>query len=822
MTLLLNDLRYAARVLLKSRAFTAVALVTLALAIGANTAIFSVINSLLLHPLPYPEADELVQVQSGPPEEPGAAVIVPEFLFVRDHNSVFSGVTAYDSVGTGFNLLAEGGEPEHLVGSRVSRKFFSVFGVRLQQGRDFSADEDRPGGAKVVILSDGLWKRRFHGDTGLVGKALHLNGESYTVIGIAPPGFRYPATAELWAPAEIDPVSQDKGAYLEITARLKDGVTLAKAKAEMKVLAEQLRAAHPDFLGEKDSIFLKTLQERLYGQLRTALLVLLGAVGCVLLIACVNVANLQLARATARRREMALRAALGARSSRLFSQLITESVLLALAGGALGLLLGWGALKPLLALAPEGQMDLALLPEIHIDGTVLAFTFGLSLVAGALFGLVPALQASRVDLHEPLKEGTNKSTGGRKGQFARRLLVISEVALALLLITSAALLIKSFSGLANKSPGFRPDHVLTLKLALPEARYGTPLALEQLSRNLTGRLRALPGVRAAAFASSLPLQVGPTLPFVIDGKWGGGNSTEGTGGARYRASSSSYFETMRIPLVRGRLLDERDVSNSEPVALINEAAVRMYWQGMEPLGSRIRVGPPAITDIADPQPRRIVGIVGDVHELGLENEPPAIIYVPIGQMPAPLTASLVRLLPCVVLVQTSGAPASVTAAVRKEVWALDPQQPISDVETLEAIVSRALSAFRFTMVLMGTLAVVALLLAAVGIYGVLSFLVGQRTREIGVRMALGASARNVVQMVVTQGMVSVAVGVAVGLTGAFFFARLLRSLLVGVSAHDPLTFVLAPLLLAVVALVATGIPAHRASRLDPVTALRQE
>jgi putative ABC transport system permease protein len=742
---------------------------------------------------------------------------------VRDHSGVFSGVATYDTIGSGFNLTGDG-VPERIIGSRVSREFFSVFGVRAQAGRDFLAEEDRPGGPKVVILSDGLWKRRFGGDRSLVGKTLNLNGESYTVVGVMAPGFRFPATAELWTPVYIDPASTERANYLEITARLKDGVSLIRAGAEMKVVAQQFGKAHPGFMNDKETIRLKTLQERLYGQLRPALLVLLGAVASVLLIACVNVGNLQLARAAARRREVAIRAALGARTSRIFAQLITESVLLALAGGVLGLFLAWGTLKPLLALSPLGQAGLtaqALLPHIGIDGPVLAFTFGVSLLAGILFGLVPALQATRVNLYEPLKEGTTKSTGGRKMRLARYLLVVSEVALALMLITSAVLLLKSFAGLTNREPGFRPDHVLSLKISLPEARYGTPAALDQLSRRMAEQVRGLPGVRSAAMATSLPLELGPDLGFVIEGKWAGGDSKEGLGNAQYRASTGGYFETLRIPLARGRYLTDRDTSSAEPVAVINETAARLFWKGEDPLRSRIRVGVP-IAELADLQPRRIVGIVKDVHETGLDDNAPPVIYVPIGQMPAAFTALLVRMLPASVIVQTEGAPTALTTAVRQGIWAVDPQQPISDVVTMDEIVTRSVGSARFTMVLMGALALLALVLAAVGIYGVLSYLVNQRTREIGVRMALGASSGRVMQMVVGQGMVSVGIGVAAGIGGAFLLTRFLRSLLVGVSAHDPLTFILAPLVLATVALVASAIPARRASLLDPVLALRRD
>jgi predicted permease len=824
MSLLLKDLRYAARVLWKSPGFTVVALLTLALAIGANTAIFSVIDGLLLRPLPYPDADRLLQLQRGYKNgNNNSSVNVPEIRFIRENQKAFHGVTAYEAVGSGFNLSGDG-EPERVTGSRVTHEFFSVFQIRPQLGRAFVAGEDAPGAPKVVVLSDGLWRRRFGADRALVGRSILLNGESYAVVGIMPPGFHYPAKAELWATLSIDPADQSKANYLEVTGRLEEGESRAKAQAEMNVLAEGFRKAYPDFLNDGETIHLETLQERLFGQLRPALLVVLAAVGCVLLIACVNIGNLQLARAASRRREMAIRAALGAQSSRIFAQLITESVLLALAGGALGLLLGWAVLKPLLALSPLGQVaQFVTLPHIGIDGPVLAFNFLISLLAGILFGLAPALQAVRVNLHEPLKEGTNKSTGGRRGTITRRLLVVSEVALALVLITSAALLLKSFAGMTRREPGFRADHVLTMKLSLPEARYGKPAALDQLGRQLTERVRAVPGVRTAALTSTLPMEFGPDLPFAILGKWTGGESREGVGDAQYRAATGGYFESLRIPLARGRYLDDRDRNNTEPVVVINEAMVRQFWKkGEDPLGQQIHIGMPYTPELADAHPRRIVGIVKDVYESGLDQDPPPILYVPLGQVAPAVNALLIRMLPVCLVVQTEGDPRTVVSAVRQGVWQVDAQQPITDISRMEEVVQRSLGPSRFTVVLMAASGLVALLLAAVGIYGVLSYLVGQRTREIGVRMALGASAGNVLKMVVGQGMVAVGIGLAAGLGGAFAFARLLRSLLVGVSAHDPVTFLLAPVILTVVALVASTLPARRASQLDPVTALRRD
>lgn len=823
--MLLQDLRYAVRVLLRKPGFTIVALLTLALAIGANTAIFSVVNALMLRPLPFPEPEEIVQLQRNFPQANVTLVAAPKFLYWRDHNTVFERMATYDTLGSGFNLTGDG-PPERVTGSRVSLHFFEVFAARPLHGRAFLPEEDLPNGSKVVVLSHGLWKRRFGGDPSMVGRQISLSGQSYSVVGIMPAGFSYPATADLWTPVAIDPASREKANYLEVSARLKEGVTLEKAQAEMDVVAQQYRQAWPDEMADVETIRVKTLQERLYGDFRPALLVLLGTVGLVLLIACVNLANLQLARAAARRREVAIRTALGARSGRIVAQLLTESLLLAFAGGALGVLVGAWTLEPLLALSPVAQTAQmgtsapAALPEIGIDGTVLLFAFGASLLSGLLFGLAPALQAARPNLNDPLKEESGRSTGGRTGRIVRIGLVVAEVAVALLVITGAALLMRSFAGLVSTDPGFRPENVTTLKLSLPEARYGTSHAVEQYALQISERVAALPGVSSAAVATSLPLEMGPDMPFTIEGKYTGGD--EGVGDAQLRTSTAGYFETMGLRLVRGRFLTEQDRLSSEPVALINEAAARQYWPEGDALGSRIHLGMPFVPDLADKMPRRIVGIVKDVREVGLDQEAPPILYIPIGQVNPALMTLIVRLLPMSLVVRTEGEVPGLLEAIQRQIWAVDPQQPISGVRTMEEIVARSLGNHRFNMVLMGGLALLALVLAGVGIYGVLSFLVTQRTREIGVRMALGATAGQVLRLVVGQGLVAVGIGVAIGLGLVIAGTRVLASLLVGVSATDPLTFVVAAVVLTAVALLASSIPARRASGLNPLIALRRE
>jgi putative ABC transport system permease protein len=822
MDLFFQDLRYALRRLARAPGFTGIAILTLALAIGANTAIFSIANGLLLKPLPFPRADRLVEVLRGNREGTSTSVSIPRFVYWRDHGQVFTHLATYDVLGSGFNL-AGSGLPERIVGSRVSRDFLSVFGVRPVLGRDFLPEEDRPGARRVVLLSHGLWTRRFGADPGILGRALRLNGETYTVIGVTPAWFRFPAKAELWTPLDIDPASRERANYLEVAGRLRDGVSLAQARAALKAVHRQFALANPDLASSpEETAVVRPLRDRLYGDLRPALLVLLAAVLAVLLIACVNLANLELARAAARRKEIAVRSILGAGSGRLLAQLLTESLLVALAGGAAGLLVGKGVLPLLLALSPT-QIDP--LAPIGIDGTVLLFTAGLSLLSGLLFGLAPALGAARSDPHAPLQEESGRATGGRAGVRTRRLLVVAEVALALVLLTAASLLVKSFSGLLRTQPGFTPEGVLTVKLSLPAGRYGTPAALDRFDRQALERAAALPGVTAAAVATTLPLEPGPDLPFIIEGRYRGKGSDEGVGEAQYRAITPDFFATLRIPLVAGRAFTTADGTGAPGVAIVNQAAVRRFWPRGGALGARITVGPPALPEIGDRAPRTIVGVVEDVREVGLDEAAPEIVYVPVAQMSPPLAEKLVSLLPLSLLVRTADAgktPPGLAGGLAQAVWAVDPEQPVTDVRRMDEVVARSLGLPRFGALLLGALALVALLLSAVGIYGVLSYLVEQRTREIGVRMALGATGGAVQRLVVGQGLGAVLSGVALGLGGALALTRLLASLLVGVSARDPLTFVLAPAVLTAVALVASSLPAHRASRLDPLAALRRE
>jgi predicted permease len=817
MTTLRQDLRFALRMLLKHPASTLVAVATLGLAIGANTAIFSVVNGALLRPLPFPEPDRLYQIVRLFQDGSNGSQSVPKFVMWRDRTRTFESMAAYDDLGSGFNLTGEGA-PERVIGSRVTRGFFDVLRVRPAMGRGFRADEDRPGGPRVVVLSHGLWTRRFGADPGALGREIRLNDEVYTIVGVMPRGFEFPRGVSLWTPLQANEAGHEIANYLEVIGRLKAGMTVGDASAEMKGFGERYAKAYPDEVEPGESFGVYRVQDVLYGSLRPALMVLLGAVGFVLLIACVNLANLQLARSAARRREIALRAILGARRGRIVRQLLTESLLLGLAGGGAGLLVAYWTIPVLVALGPGAVRGM----DVPIDATVLAFTAALSLLTGLLFGLVPAIQAARPDLAGAINEGSTRSTAGAGGARTRHLLVVSEVALAIVLLVGASLLIRSFVGLRGIEPGFHTADVLTMKLSLPEAKYGDMPALGRFATDVVERVTQVPGVRAAALAVSLPMQGGPDLPFTIEGRYTPGGNGEGAGGAQYRPVTRQFFDVLGIPLVRGRGFAGSDRAGAPLVAVINETAARKYWKDADPVGQRIWLGQPIAPELADPSPREIVGVVRDVREQGLDAAPPAIVYVPLAQMAPPIGRMIVRLLPATVVLSANVAPAGLTSAVERAIWSVDPDQPITNVLGMDEVVSRSLGSREFNMLLVGALAFVALVLAAVGIYGVLSYLVQQRTREIGVRVALGATSGRVLVLVLRQGLATVAAGVALGLAGAFGLTRLLQSLVYGVSVRDPLAFTLAPLALVAVALVSVWLPARRAVRVDPITALRVE
>jgi putative ABC transport system permease protein len=830
---LLQDLRYATRALARQPGFTAVAVLTLGLAIGANTAIFSVADGLLLRPLPLPRADGLVLLVRHFAQGETDSLSVPKFFYLRERlRRELSRTAAYESLGTSFNLVGDG-LPERLRGAHVTADFLPTLGVEPALGRNFLPEEDRPGARRVVILSHRLWVRRFGSDPRILGRQLQLSGESYAVVGVMPAGFRFPSVAELWTPFDLNPASAEIANYFQVLGRLRDGVSPRAAAAAAHGLTRAFDAAFPHQLAPKESLTARPLQERLYGQVRPALLVLLAAVVAVLLIACANIANLQLARAAARQREIAIRAVLGAGGWRIVRQLLTESLLLSLLGGGAGLLLGAAAIHPLVAMSP---VEIDRLARIGIDGRVLAFTLVVSLAAGMVSGLAPALTVARSNLGDPLKEGSNRTAGSTGSHWVRRALVISEVALALVLITAATLLLRSFAGLLEKQPGFDTGQLLTMKLSLPPARYGNAGAAGRFGAQLAERLEALPGVQAAALTSTLPLEDGPDLGFQVEGRATGGDDGRGTYFADYRAATPDLFRTLRVPVLRGRDITAADRVGAPLVVVINEAAARRAWPrrpgggggpggagaGEDPIGRRIVIGPQGSQELADRGARTVVGIVRDTRDDGLDRDPPPLLYVPLAQMPDPLAAMLLKLLPVSLAVCTAAASPGLTAAIEKQVWAVDPGQPIDDVKTMEEIRAASLGGRRYTVALLGMMALLALALAAVGIYGVLSYLVEQRTREIGVRLALGATGAGVLRLVLRQGLGAVLAGIALGLGGALAVTRLLTGLLYGVTARDPVTFLVTPVLLAAVAVLACSIPARRASRLDPLEALRQE
>jgi putative ABC transport system permease protein len=802
METLIQDVRYGVRMMRKRPGFTAVVVLTLALGIGANTAIFSVVNAVLLRPLPYRNAERLVwvggNIRGG---TNGASVSPPDYLDYRAQNTVFEEFAASTSVPNAVNLTGAG-EPERLTGSRVTANYFRAFGVEPALGRAFGAEEERAGPAPVAVLSDGLWKRRFGGDPSVVGKTLTLDGKAVTVVGIAPPEFQYPAGAELWLPLDSDdPDMKIRPAhFLRPIGLLKPGVTIEQARAETDLIARRLEELYPES-NKGWSLTLIPLQEQVVGDVRTSLWVLLGAVGFVLLIACANVSNLMLARAAARRRELALRTALGASRWRVARQQLTESVLLALAGGALGLLLAWWGVDVLAAL---GAGDIPRTRDIGVDGRVLAFTAALSVLTGLAFGLLPALRASRPDLNEVLKDAGRGTSGPGRGR-VRAALVVSEIALALTLLAGAGLLVKSFVGLRRVNPGFDPANVLTLRIDLARARYAKPEQAAAFFGELQRRVAALPGVEAAGMVTELPLSGQPNdMYFYVAGRPPQTADQKVT--ADFRRVNQDYFRAMRIPLLRGRGFTEQEVAGAAGVVVVNETLARNFFPDEDPLGKHL------VIDFGKAEEFEIVGVAGDVRHRSLEGEVYQMMYLPTLRVGR--TNLVVR--------TTSPDPLALASAVRGEVAAVDRDQPVSAVRTMEEVVSGSVAQQRFRTLLLAAFAGVALLLAGVGIYGVIAYSVTHRTHEIGIRMALGAGAADILKMVVGQGMALALAGVAVGLLAALALTRVLSSLLFGVTATDAATFAAVSLLIAAVALLACLVPARRATKVDPMVALRYE
>ena len=810
----LQDLRYGVRMLRKNPGFTITAVLTLGLGIGANTAIFSVVNEVLLKPLPYREPDRLTVVWEQNPERGWYRNIVSaaNFLDWRKQNRVFTGMAAADVEET--YTLTGTGKPEEVGGQRATANLFSLLGVRPLLGRTFLPEEDKPGSARVVVLSYSFWQRRYGGSRSVLGRQISLNNQSYTVIGVMPAGFYFPPfwqelfKVELWT-AGLDLSQPDRTWHaLLAVARLKPGVGFPQAQANMDAIARNIVRQYPDDKGW--NVGLASFHEQAVGQTRPALLVLLGAVAFVLLIACVNVANLMLARATTRQREIAVRMVIGAGQARLIRQFFTESLVLAAMGGALGVLLTTWGVQLLPALAPKGALGLEgarLVKTSLINGPVLAFTCAVALATGVVFGLVPALAASKPDLNHALKESGRSSTEGLRGHRLRGVLVAGELALAIILVTGAGLMIKTMVQLSRVNLGFNPQNVLTMRIALLGSRYRDPAPQVAFFRLLTERVESLPGVEAASPSRGLPIEGWSGQDFVTeDDPHPGPNETPD---ANYLAVGPDYFRVMQIPLLQGRVFTGHDAQNSTRVAIVNEKLASTSWPGQNPIGKRLRMGGsewPWMT---------VVGVAGNVKTNWPDPDAGREIYVPYTQYPWVQS-------PRHFIVRTALNPTNIAAAIRRDVSALDKDQPVSDIRMLTDVVGEASAQQRFSMVLLGLFASVALVLAAVGIYGVISYGVAQRIHEIGIRVALGAERHQVLTLVVGQAGVLIAAGVAAGMAGALLLTRFLGKLLYGVKPDDPSTFAAVALTLSVVALFASYIPARQAAKIDPMVALRCE
>ncbi|HEX8775382.1 MAG TPA: ABC transporter permease [Pyrinomonadaceae bacterium] len=807
-----QDIRYGARILMKRPGFALVTVLALALGIGANSAIFSVVNAVLLRPLPYQDPSRLVMVwESRPRQNRDENPVAPaDFVDWQQQNQSFENMAAYAPVA--FNLTGAG-EPEQINSQLVTPEFFQVLGVKAELGRTFLREADEPGGERKVVLGHGLWQRRFGADPGIVGRSLMLNDESFTVVGVMPPHFQYPEkSVELWAtPKRTVPemtVSGNTDAasirtlhYLSVVARLKPNVTLSQSQVEMETIASRLEQQYPaENTGHTARVV--SLHEQLVGDVRPALLVLLGAVGFVLLIACANVANLLLARAAARHKEMSIRTALGAGRFRLIRQMLTESMLLSLIGGVVGLLFALWGVDLLVAMSPE---NLPRLGEISLDARVVGFTLVISLLTGLIFGLMPALQASRLDLISSLKEGGRSSLEGFSRHRMRSALIVVEVALALMLLIGAGLMIRSFQRIQQVAPGFNPNNLLITELSLSRTKYAEKEQIVNFQKEVLARISSLPGVESAAATWTLPLSGQDAgRGFDLEGYTPAPNERTN---ASFSAVSPRYFQTMEIPVTAGREFTDQDNAAGAGTIIINETFARRYFPSGDAVGKRMKLR-------GDDNPwLTIVGVVRDVKHTELTAQPRMEMYLSALQSPFNFMNIVVR---------TSTDPASLTTAVRKEVWAVDKDQPVSDVQTMLQLVSNSVARARFNTLLLGLFASVALLLAAIGLYGVMSYSVTQRTHEIGIRMALGAQRRDVLRLVVGQGMILALIGVALGLLAAFAVSRVMSSLLFGVSATDPLTFIALAVLLAAIALLACLIPARRATRVDPMIALRYE
>jgi putative ABC transport system permease protein len=816
METLLQDIRYGARVLARHKAFTAVAVITLALGIGANTAIFSVVNELLLRPLPYRDAERIVMLWEVTPEgRHQNTTSRKNFLAWREQSKSFETLAAFSDQRA--NLTGVG-DPEEVSTQIASSGLFNVLGVDAVVGRTFTKDDIQPGAPHVAVLGYGLWQRRFGGDRGVVGRPITLSGEPYTVIGVVPANFQWHIRsrsgtgkpAEVWTLLTMPASQSDTGGawhgrFLSVVGRLKPGVSREQADAELKTIEARISEDDPQF-SKGYSAEVIQVREQLVGNVRPALWLLLGAVGFVLLIACANVANLLLARAASREKEIALRTALGARRTRIVRQLLTESLMLALLGGLGGLALAWWGIQALVAISPR---DLVNLQGVGLNLTVLGWTLAVVVVTGILFGLVPALEATRLDLNDTLKEGGKGSSGqSARSRGLRGALVVAEVALALVLLVSAGLLVKSFARLRNIDTGFRTDNVLTMVVRVPDTKYKEDSQFVNFFHQAEERIRALPGVRSVGIVNYLPLYggLGSATGFAVEGRPAPPPGEEPS--TNVRVSDAGYFQTIGIPVLRGRNFTEVEDAEARHVVIVSESFARKYFPGEDPVGKRV-----AVEMFDKPTPTEIVGVVGDVRYDSLTDAAEPTVYFPHPELTYPFMT---------LVIHADGDPTQLTPAIRREISGLDPEQPVSDVRTMTQVMAETVGRARFSTLLFGLFAGLATLLAAVGIFGVMNYSVTLRTREIGLRMALGAQPARVLVLVLRQGLVLTLVGVGLGLAVSLALTRVMSSLLFGVDATDPATFAAIVPLLTAVSLIACYIPARRATRIDPLVALRYE
>lgn len=814
----LRDLRFAMRSLARTPGFTTIALIVIAVGIGANTAVFSVVNAVLLKPLTYPDPQSLVQLVTTSDRGPIPVASIPEYSIWQQQSAILQQVAAYGWGGAGMNL-ARGDHPEQVRGMHVTSGYFALFGAPVIAGRTFTAAEDRPNGGRFAVLSYGLWQRRFGGDRKIVGSTIQVDDQSWQVLGVIGPDFVTDTPVDLWIPFQFDLTSREMARNFDVAARLKAGVTTEQANARLALCADQFRRTYgSSALPPHGGFGAVPLQESLVGNTRLPLMILLGAVGFVLLIACANVANLLLARASVRKREFATRAALGAGRGQIIRQLLTESVVLSFSGGVLGLAVGFSGVRLLLSVSPG---DIPRIGEggaaVGLDYRVLLFTLGVSLLTGILFGLAPATSAARADLITSLNERSSRSGTDLRHGTIRSMLVVSELALALVLVVGAALLIRTFLKLEAVNPGFTTRNVLSASMSISGSRFQRTAPVAQIVRDGRERLMAVPGVLDAGASYCLPLQGCFGMDFDVLGR---PPETPSTGVAGYFSISWSYFSTFEIPLLRGRAFTEQDDSAAPGVVIINGAMARQYWPNGDPLKDRIQIGAggPAF---AEP-PRQIVGVVGDTRDAGISRDAFPTMYVPIAQMPDAQTALNSRVVPLWWIVRSPMDPYTLRSPIEAALRDASGGLPLAGVRTMAEVEMRNTARQRFDMLCLTIFGAAGLLMAAIGVYGVMSYAVQQRTRELGIRMALGAEPSTLRNMVICQGMALAAAGLVLGLGGAFWLTRFLASFLFGVTARDPIAFLVTPLLLSAIALFAVWIPAHRATRVDPMTALRLE